>query len=299
MKDEIEVIEVQPVSVTEAQTRADIDIAISTAKKYPRNTQRAIDNVIALVSKDVEIAKTCVYSLPRAGKEIDGPSVHLARIVASEYGNLRVEAKIVEIGDKMLTTQATAFDLQSNYAVRTEVKRRITDRNGQKFTDDMIIVTANAALAIASRNAIFQVVPATVTTKVYSAAQKAIVGNLSTEQKLIKRRKELLDGYLDTWNVTEAEILSCLGIETVNQIKEPQIVKLIGLANAINDGDTTIAEAFGRNVSTQPSETKKKVDEAIKLAQERRKPNQKPENEGLPDVIKEQLKKESEQQKLI
>jgi len=74
---------------------------------------------------------------------------------------------------------------------------------------------------------------------------------------------------------------------------------LIGLANAINDGDTTIAEAFGRNVSTQPSETKKKVDEAIKLAQERRKPNQKPENEGLPDVIKEQLKKESEQQKLI
>ncbi len=264
-----EQIEIQSISVTEAQTRADIDIAINTAKRFPRNVDRSIQNLIAILSKDKALAQKCVYSLPRAGKEIDGPSVHLARLVASEYGNLRVEAKIVEIGDTMLTAQATAFDLQSNYAVRTEVKRKILDKHGQRFNEDMVIVTANAALAIASRNAIFQVVPVTVSQKVYEAAQKAIIGDMTDEQKLIKRRKEVLDGYLNTWNVTEDEILNVLGLETINQIREEQIVKLIGLANAIKDGDTTVAEAFGRETK-QTSETKKKVEEAIRKSQEKR-----------------------------
>jgi len=194
-----EIMDVQSVTVTEAQSRAEIDIQVSTANRYPRNVDRAIQNIIGIVSKDKELAEKCVYSLPRAGKDIQGPSVHLARLVASEYKNMRVDARIVEIGDTMVTAQATAMDLQNNYAIRTEVKRRITDRKGQRFAEDMIVVTCNAALSIATRNAIFQVIPAMVTNQVYKSAQKAIVGDLSDEQKMLKRRKEILDGYLNTW----------------------------------------------------------------------------------------------------
>ena len=265
----MEVIEVQSISVTEAQSRAEIDIAISTAKRYPRNAERSVQNVIALVTRDKDLAKSCVYSLPRAGKEITGASVHLARLLASEYKNIRVDARIVEIGDTMITAQAVCHDLESNYAVRTEVKRRITDKQGQRFKDDMIVVTCNAALSIASRNAILQVIPQSFVGKVFTAAQKAIVGDLSTEQALLKRRQEILDGFLNTWNVTEAEILAMLEIETVNQIKEAQILVLVGLANAINDGDTTVAEAFNRTKDKTVSDTKAKVAEAIEKANEK------------------------------
>ena len=266
----VEVFKAQPVSVTEAQSRAEIDTQITTAKTYPRNIDRAMQNVIALVSKDKDIAKTCVYALPRAGKEIQGASVHLARLIASEYQNMRIDARIVEIGDTMVTAQAVAFDLEKNWAIRTEVKRRITDRNGQRYQDDMIVVTCNAALSIASRNAILQVIPAPIINKVYTSALKAITGDLSTEQKLIKRRNEVLNAFAINLNVTETEILSLLELETINQIKEQQIVTLIGLANAIQDGDTTVAEAFGRNAqSSTTKETKAKVKEAIEKANEK------------------------------
>ena len=270
--EELEVIPViESVSVIEAQTRGEIDIQIATAHRFPRNAKRAAENVIAVISKDKELAKTCVYSLPRAGKSIDGPSVHLARYLASEYGNLRVDAKIVEIGDVMITAQAIAHDLEKNYAIRTEVKRRITNKQGERFQDDMIVVTCNAALAIASRNAILQVIPVTVTDQVYKAAQQAITGDLSTEQKLLQRRKEILDGFINTYAVTEAELLALLELETVNQIREPQMLTLVGLGQALKDGDTTVAEAFGRNIQAGVAkETKEKVKSAIEKATKKR-----------------------------
>lgn len=268
---EIEVIDVQSVTVTEAQSRAEIDIQVATANKYPRNVDRAIQNVIAIVSKDKDLAEKCVYSLPRAGKEIQGASVHLARLIASEYKNLRVDARIVEIGDTMITAQSTCLDVQNNFAIRTEVKRRITDKKGQRYAEDMIVTTCNAGLAIASRNAILQVIPATVVNVIYKAAQKTILGDMTDEQKLLKRRKEILDGYLNTWNVTETEILKLLEIETVNQIRDTQLLTLVGLANAIKDGDTTVTEAFGRNVQSGISiDTKEKVAEAIQKAKDRK-----------------------------
>jgi hypothetical protein len=274
--EELEVVPiVESVSVIEAQTRGEIDIQIATAHRFPRNAMRAMQTVIAVISKDKELAQTCVYSLPRAGKEITGPSVHLARYLASEYGNLRVDAKIVEIGDVMITAQAIAHDLEKNYAIRTEVKRRITKKNGERFEDDMIVVTCNAALAIASRNAIMQVIPVTITDQVYKAAQKAITGDLSIEQKLLQRRKEILDGFLNTYNVTETEILALLELETVNQIREPQMLTLVGLGQALKDGDTTVAEAFGRNATNGiAKETKDKVKSAIEKANKKRQDSQ-------------------------
>lgn len=267
----IEVVNVESISVIEAQSKAEIDVQIATAHRFPRNAQRAMQTVIAVISKDKELAKTCVYSLPRAGKEITGPSVHLARYLASLYGNLRVDAKIVEIGDVMITAQAIAHDLESNFAIRTEVKRRITNKNGERFQDDMIVVTCNAALAIASRNAIMQVIPITVTEEVFKAAQKAITGDLSTEQKLLQRRKEIIDGFLNTYAVKEEEILALLELETINQIREPQMLTLVGLGQALKDGDTTVAEAFNRNVQSGiAKETKQKVNDAIQKANAKR-----------------------------
>jgi len=273
--EEVEVINVPALNVVEAQNRSEIDVQISTANKFPRNVDRAVQNVIAMVSKDKKLAEKCVYSLPRAGKEIQGASVHLARLIAAEYKNLRVDARIVEIGETMITAQATAMDVQNNFAIRTEVKRRITDKRGQRYQDDMIVVTCNAALSIAGRNAILQVIPAVVVDPVYKAAQKAIVGDMTDEQKMLKRRKEILDGFLNKWNVKEAEILRLLEIETVNQIKEPQMLTLVGLANAINDGDTTVGEAFGRDVKNGISiDTKEKVEQAIAKAKERKQKQQ-------------------------
>ena len=77
--------------------RANVDSQIATAKQYPRDLRRAINNSIAMATLDVPTAQSCGYALPRGGKPITGPSVHLAKLIVSNYGNIRAEAKVVQI----------------------------------------------------------------------------------------------------------------------------------------------------------------------------------------------------------
>ena len=222
--------------------RANIDIQVSTAKQYPRNLKRCANNAMVLATMDKDTAQSCGYALPRGGKPITGPSVHLAKIIAQQYGNLRAEAKVVEITDKQVVSRGTAWDLENNYAVSFEVRRSIIGRNGNRFSDDMITVTGNAANSIAYRNAIFGIVPKSITDKAYKAAQHLITGDLSDEEKLIKRRDSAIKHFIDTYGISEEEIIKLCGKHTVNQIQADEIALLLGFAQSLKDGDTTVEE---------------------------------------------------------
>lgn len=243
MEDLTTVTQVDDMSVVYNQDKAVIDVQIATAKNYPRNVQRAISNSIAIVTLDSETASTCTYSLPRGGKPITGPTVHLAKILAQNWGNLRVEAKVISVDRATLTSQAIAFDLENNLAIKVEVKRSIVGKSG-RFNEDMIVVTGNAANAIALRNAILAVIPRGIVDKVYREATKTITGDLSDETKLIAKRKKVFDGFANTYGVSEKEVLNVIGKAAVEHITQEDLVVLIGIGQAIKDGDTTVEMAF-------------------------------------------------------
>lgn len=232
----------QLVASLDRAERANIDIQVSTAKQYPRSISRCANNAIAIATMDKETAQSCGYALPRGGKPITGPSVHLAKIIAQQYGNLRAEAKVVEITDRQVVSRGTAWDLENNYAVSFEVRRSIVGRGGNRFTDDMITVTGNAANSIAYRNAIFGIVPKSITEKAYKAAQHMITGDLSSEEKLIKRRDGAIKHFTDVYGITEEEVIKLCGKHTVNQIQADEIALLLGFAQSLKDGDTTVEE---------------------------------------------------------
>jgi len=225
------------------QDKAAIDIQISTAKAYPRNIKRAIENAIAIVTLDKETAETCTYAVPRGGKTISGPSVHLAKILAQNWGNLRIESKVVDVDAKHITSQAVAFDLENNLAIKVEVKRSIMTNKG-RMNDDMITVTGNAGNSIALRNAVLSVIPRAIVDKVYSEAKHKITGDVSNETKLIARRKQVFDGLKNTYSLTEAEILAVIGKASIDHVISDDLVVLIGIGQAIKDGDTTVDQAF-------------------------------------------------------
>lgn len=241
--EEVKVTEIQDISVIYNQDKAVIDTQISTAKAYPRNLQKAVSNCVFIVTLDEETAATCSYSLPRAGKVITGPTVHLAKIIAQNWGNLRIEAKVVSIDKTTLTSQAIAFDLENNLAIKVEVKRSIMTKTG-RMNDDMITVTGNAANAIAMRNAILNVIPKAVVDKIYNEAKNKITGDLSDATKLSIKRKKVLDGFKTTYDVLEQEVLQAIGKASVEHITQDDLVVLIGIGQAIKDGDTTVDLAF-------------------------------------------------------
>ena len=246
-KNGIEAYEVLPVEQQDIKVmqldvveKANIDSQVATAKQYPRDLKRSLDNSIVMATMDMETAQSCGYALPRGGKPITGPSVHLAKILVSCWGNMRTEAKVVQITDKQIISRGTCWDLETNVASAFEVRRSIVTSKGARFSDDMITVTGNAANSIAYRNAVFAVIPKNVSDKVYRCAQKYITGDLSSEEKLLKRRTDAINYFNNELSIKENEVIKLCGKQTVNQIREEEILLLINIIQSLKDGDTTV-----------------------------------------------------------
>lgn len=242
------------------QDKAQIDTQIATAKAYPRDVLQCVNDSIATATMDLATAQTCTYALPRGGKTISGPSVHLALILAQNWGNLRIEAKISAIDNKTITSQAVCFDLQKNIAIKVEVKRSIMTRTG-RMNDDMITVTGNAANSISLRNAILKVIPKAVVDKVSQSAKQLILGDISDETKFIKKVNDILGKFLKTYGVTETECLNAVGKPTTATLTPDNLITLIGYAQSIKDGDST-ADLIFRSKKVENQNKEEKVDSA-------------------------------------
>lgn len=248
--EEIKIIETAGVEVFEAQERATIDSQVATAKRYPRDIMRCKNNSIAVVCMDKETAESCRYAKPTGGKNVVGPSVHLARIIAQQYGNLKVVQRIKMIDAKSIVAEAIAFDMETNYAVSVEARRSIIQKNGQRYSDSVIETNAMAILAIAERNAILKVVPKAIVDVVYKEAFKFANGDLSDEAKILKARKTALDYLQSNYGATESEVLKLLGLRSSRQIGAEQIADLRAFTQSLKDGEITPDELFGRKTNS-------------------------------------------------
>lgn len=228
------------VSAVGAITRSEVDAQISAAHKYPRSIGKFMREAITLATMSQEIAESCIYSLPRGGKQITGPSVRLAEIVASVYGNIHYGSRIVEEGERDITAQGVAWDIQSNVRVTVETKRRIVNKYGKRYDDDMIIVTGNAAGSIAIRNAVFRVVPKSYVQAVYEAARKVAVGDAKT---LESKRIAVIERF-EKLGVGRDRVLLRIGKATVEDVGLEDLELLIGLGTAIKDGAQRIEDVF-------------------------------------------------------
>lgn len=228
----------------EAQERAFIDSQVATAKRYPRNLIRTENQSIAIVCMSKETAESCRYAKPTGGKMITGASVHLARIVVQQYGNIKIQQRIREITHSTIIAEAVAFDMETNYAVSVEARRGIVGKNGQRFADSVIETNAMAVMAIAERNAILKVIPKSIIDKVYNEAFKFANGDLSDGTKLILARDKAINYFKENYGVTEDQVAAAVGLKTKEAIKQEHIVDLRGFIQSLKDKEITPEELF-------------------------------------------------------
>ncbi len=222
--------------------KVELDQAISTAKAYPRSLTRVRDNVSALVMLDEETAKECVYALPRGGKPIKGPSVRFAEIVASQYGNCKVGSRVVDVNkfEKYVEAEGVFIDLESGMQRTARIRRKISDKNGRVYNDDMIVVTGNAACAIALREAILKGVPKALWRRAYDEAEGVIAGDIKT---LAERREGAIRAFA-AWGITPDQIFASLEITGMDEIGLDQIATLTAMFKAIKAGEQQVEDYF-------------------------------------------------------
>lgn len=230
--------------------RESLDVQITTAKRYPRSVTKAKQRMVDMATLDEDTAKGCFYTLRRKGNDgattlIEGPSARLAEIVTSCWGNIRAGSRTISEDEKFITSQGVCHDLETNVCVSIEVKRRITNRHGRKFSDDMIATTSNAGNSIAYRNAVFKVVPKAVWNAAYEKAKLAAIGDVKSIGQL---RQNCVTAF-GKMHVTLEQIISVLGKpegQGIDDIGSDDLLKLQGLFNAIRDGEATVDDIFAK-----------------------------------------------------
>jgi len=239
-------------SALSAITRAEIDTQIATAKQYPRSIGAVKQSMLSFATLDEETAAGCFYTLPGRkggdGKPLQGPSIRMAEIALSCYQNIRVGARVISDDGKIVTAQAICHDLQNNVCITIEVQRRVTNKEGKRYSEDMVVTTGNAACSIALRNAAFRVIPLALVKPVYEQAKLVAVGDAKT---LVSRRAGAV-AHFKKMGVSESKIYLSAGVSKLEDIGLEQLEILLGYATAIKDGDATIDEVFNKDHEIKP-----------------------------------------------
>lgn len=240
-------LDIQSGGLAAQMATAEINQQIATARQYPRDIAKVAKNIHSLVTLDKETADECIYALPRGGKPIEGPSIRLAEIIQQCWGNNRVAARVVEIDrvEKVVVAEAIFHDLETNAAIRTSVRRRITDRSGRILTDDMIVVTGNAACSIAKRNAILAGTPKAVWNRAYRKAEEVLKGDIKT---LAERRSKAISSFA-RWGVKPEQVFAALGLNEEADVTIDHMPTIQGMFNAIRNGEETVESLFSNRAT--------------------------------------------------
>lgn len=265
---------VQPHALEMLQ-RAEIDIQIATAKKYARPELAVIRRkMLSFATLDEETATSCFYTLRRTDaktnekKLIQGPSVRLAEIAVACYGNLRAGSRIIDNDGRKIVSQGVCHDLENNVLITVEVGRRITNKEGRPFSDDMQIVAGNAANSIALRNAVFKVIPQALIKPVFEQAKRVAVGDAAT----LAKKRDVLFNKFAAMGVDAERVLAAVGKQSVQSVDLEDVTDLVGLGTAIQDGEMTIEEAFPAPGKEEPGAVKTSLKDKLKAQTGRKAP---------------------------
>ena len=143
----------------------EVRAAMIIAKKFPRDSREASERILNACTRE-SLAATALYSYPRGGTQITGPSIRLAEAIAQEWQNIQFGVRELSSDNGVSTVESFAWDMQTNtrstkvFQVKHERKaggqiRKLTDPR-----DIYELVANNGARRL--RSCILAVIPSDV-----------------------------------------------------------------------------------------------------------------------------------------
>lgn len=222
--------------------------AIFLAKQFPRNYIDAERRILD-ACKRPSLASTAMYSYPRGGTKVTGPSIRLAEVLAQNWGNLSYGIKELEQRDGESVAMAYCWDLETN--VRQEkvftVKHAIGTRNGLKKLNDPRDIYERVASdgARRLRACILGVIPGDVVEMAVKQCEDTLRGN--ADEPLKDRVAKAVSLFKEKYKVTQEMIEAKFGYN-VSAFTEIDLVELGKIFNSLKDGMSKIEDWFDKEV---------------------------------------------------
>lgn len=225
---------------------ADRSHMIRTAKDYPRSITKFVHDLTEIACLSQPTAMAMIYSLPRAGKQLVGPSVRFAEAVAACWGNLRVGVEVVDVDrqEGVVTSEGRYYDCEKNYGFALRKRRRIV---AKVINADAIQVTGDAGSSIALRDAILRGVPKAIWEPVWERARETAAGSAKSMEQV---RGALLQ-HFRALGITDVQVFNSLGVSGPADIGGDQLLAMQAWKKQLNEGESTIEDIFGSPLDDQ------------------------------------------------
>lgn len=255
---------------------------IFMARQFPRNVFQSEQRILD-ACKRPSLAETAVYSYPRGGTKVEGPSIRLAEVLAQNWGNLDFGIKELEQSNGESVAMAYAWDLETNVRevkVFTVPHIRYTKNGIKKLTDprDIYEMVANNG-ARRLRACILGVIPGDIVEKAIDECNRTLQGNNKTPLK--DRLNSALKAFKEQFRVTQEQIEERFGYK-IDAFTERDLLDLVKIFNSLKDGMSKSEDWFAKDVK---SKQESKLTEAFQQEQENdSKSNAEPQEEPKKDV---------------
>lgn len=230
------------VAVEESRVMSEVKAQVFMARQYPRDVLLAQDRILAECDR-LKLAEKAVYTFPRGGSQVSGPSIRLAECIARAWGN--IDAGIIEgeRTDGESSMIAYAWDLETNLRIRKEFKvkhTRDTKQGRKALTDerDIYEMTANQG-ARRLRACILGLVPGDVVEAAVARCEKTLVAKVGDLATVIPKMLAKFEAI----GVTKAMIEKRLR-HKIDATQPAEVVQLGNVFNSIHDGMGAIPDYF-------------------------------------------------------
>lgn len=247
---------VEMVASREAQ---EVQVAMAAAKKFPRDQITAYNNIISDCTRR-SLAERAMYEFPRGGSMVTGPSIHLARVLARGWGNIKSGFKVLEETEKSSVVMAYCHDLETNYyeeKIFTVQHIRSTKKGAYQLTDprDIYELVANQA-ARRERSCILSVIPADIVDA--AVEQCKITLESGNKMPLIDMVRVLVKNFQEKFGVTTDMLETYIGCKK-EAFSQQSIVRLKNVYNALRDGSASADQYFDMSKAAPQPEAAKEI----------------------------------------
>lgn len=238
-----------------AKEVATVQAAVVMAKRFPRDRYTAFENIMQDCQRR-QLATSAVYSYPRGGSTVEGPSIRLAECMANNWGNIDFGVRELSRDDDKSVCEAYAWDLETNTRSTRifEVPHMRHTRNGSyKLTDSRDIyenIANNGSRRM--RACILQIIPGDVVEKSVMACKKTVT---SGGGEPLKDRLQKIILALGKFGVKAEHVERRLGYN-LNSATEDDLFSLMTILNSLKDGHSKRSAFFDIADAEQTEKTK-------------------------------------------
>lgn len=231
------------VTIESSRAIAEAQGKLIIAKNFPRNEYEAYAKVID-ACKRKSLAEKAIYSYPRSGSTISGPSIRLAEELARCWGNIDFGIKELSQKDGESEMEAYCWDMETNtISSQTFVVAHVRDtKTGKKkLTEQRDIYENNANMAGRRLRArILAILPPDLVEKAIAECRKTLAGNNDTP--ITDRIKKMVVAF-EKFGVKVEDIEKRLD-RKIDTMTADDISEYIGIYNSLKDGGSSVSDWF-------------------------------------------------------